>query len=208
MQHDADVHDEPAVAAAGSTASARPSATAAATRRARAGDRARRARTGGRCPRSRTRRARTRAPRRSRARRGPPRASIVSHADPRRDEQPVAQHLAARGPPRQRGRDRHEEQQREADRRGHAVEVRLPHRQPAARAAPRRCSGNTVPSSTTNASAGEQQVVGEERRLARHRRVDAAGRAQLVAAPRDEPDAGGGDDAEEREQPRADRRTA
>ena len=37
---------------------------------------------------------------------------------------------------------------------------------------------------------GEQQVVEQERGLARHRRVDAARRAQRVAAPRDERDAG------------------
>ena len=46
-------------------------------------------------------------------------------AGPRRDQQPVAQHFAARGPPRQRGPDGHQEQQREADRHAHLGEVGL-----------------------------------------------------------------------------------
>ena len=51
---------------------------------------------------------------------------------------------------------------------------------------------------------GEQEVVEQERRLTRDRRVDAPGCAQRVAAPREQSDAGCGDDAEEREQPRPD----
>src|SRR5205823_1289991 len=53
---------------------------------------------------------------------------------------------------------------------------------------------------------GEHEVVGEERRFARYRRIDATGRSQAVAAPGDEPDAGGGDDPEEDEQRGTDRR--
>ena len=55
---------------------------------------------------------------------------------------------------------------------------------------------------------GEQHVVGEERALARERRVDAAGRPQPVAPPADEPDGDEHDEAEEAEQQRPDRRLA
>ena len=54
--------------------------------------------------------------------------------------------------------------------------------------------------------AREEEVVGEERGLARHRGVDSAGCVQLVRPPRDEREARDDHDAKEREQPRTDRR--
>ena len=204
MQHDAEVHDEPAVAAAGSPRIARPSATATTARPARAGGRGRR-RTNWR-----TMPASANAPSpnastvgdaaRAEHDRDAASSSAPTHAGTSSRSRSTSPLVARHG---SAGADRHEEQQREADRRGHAVEVRLADREPAAlqRLGEQR---EHRAEQHDEREPGEQQVVGEERRLARHRRVDAPGRAQLVAAPRDEPDAGRGDDAEEREQPRPD----
>ena len=54
----------------------------------------------------------------------------------------------------------------------------------------------------------EQHVVGEERSLARDRRVDRTGRPQPIAAPGDQPERHDHDDAEERQQPGTDRPVA
>ena len=95
-------------------------------------------------------------------------------ADPGRDQQTLPEHLATRRAPRQRGRDGHEEEEREPDRRGHPVEVRLSHRQPAAaqRLGDEREHGAEQ---HDERESREQEVVGEKRRLPRHRRVDAPG---------------------------------
>ena len=88
-------------------------------------------------------------------------------------QQPVLQDLGAGRPPRQRGRDRHEEQQHQPDRRAHAVEVRLPHRQ---RAAAQRLGEQREDRAEQHheGERGEEQVVGEERGLTGDRRVDPA----------------------------------
>ena len=101
-------------------------------------------------------------------------------ADPRRPQEPVAQELARRLPPRQHGRDRHEEQQREADRHRHAVEVGPPDRDALAvhRLDHEREHGAEQHDERER---GEQHVVGEERALARDRRVDRPRRAQPIA---------------------------
>ena len=57
------------------------------------------------------------------------RLSGLEGADPRGDEQAVADDVTARRAPRQRGRGGHEEEQREADGCGHAVEIRSTHRE-------------------------------------------------------------------------------
>ena len=90
----------------------------------------------------------------------------------------------ARGPPRQHRPDRHEEQQRDADRHAEAGEVRLAHGDLLVlqRLDEQREHGA---GEHDEREAGEEQVVQQERGLARDRGVDATGRAELVAAPRD-----------------------
>ena len=108
-------------------------------------------------------------------------------AHPRRDQQSVAQHLTARRPPRKQRTDRHEEQQRDPDRRAHAFEVGLAHRQ---RAVLERFGEQREHRARQHdqRETGEQQVVEQERGFPRERRVDATRRAQRVTAPRDQTD--------------------
>ncbi len=131
----------------------------------------------------------------------------VAAAAPGRPEQPVAQQLDARLAPRQHRRHGHEEQQGQADRRRQPVEVR---RADDGAAVLQRLDEQREHRAQQDDEGehGEQHVVGEERALARQRRVDGARRAQPVAAPPDEGQRHGDDDAEERQQVVADRAVA
>ena len=175
-EHDAEVHDEPAV---------EPRVRA---RRPPERDRGRDSPSARRRPRTpstnwRTMPAVANAPSpyaRTSARPRAPRTTATSIVSPpihAGTSSRLPHHLAARRAPRQRGRHRHEEEQREADGRGHAVEVGLADRQP--RAAQRLGDQREHRAEQHHErERREQQVVGEERRLARHRGVDAARRAQ------------------------------
>ena len=132
----------------------------------------------------------------------------AGHAEAGRPEQPLAQQLGRRLAPRQHGRDGHQDQQGEAERGGHAVEVRAAHRQPAVAAAPRR-------------SAGTRCRAARRRRRARRARCwrgtrppgRAASRStrrpEAVTPPADQADRGpGGDEREEGQQVRRRCRTS
>jgi len=124
---------------------------------------------------------------------------------PGRDQQPVAQHLAARGPPRQDRSHCHQEEQRDTDRHAEPGEVRLPHRDlfVLQRLDEER---EDRPGEDDERETGEQEIVQQERGFPGDGRVDLARRAQLVATPRDECDAAERAHPEEGEEPRADAR--
>ena len=117
-----------------------------------------------------------------------PRITAATHrepADPRRDQQPVAQHLAARGAPRQRGR---RPPSGTAARGRSAWPCGRSTAPPPTGGCPRSASarsGNTVPSSTTNASPANSRLLARNADSRDTGGVDATRRAQLVAAPRD-----------------------
>ena len=137
--------------------------------------------------------------------RAPRSTATTTHArpDPGRALQAVAQQLAAGLAPRQHRGDRHEEQQGQPDRHGHAVEVGHADRDAVAvdRLDQQR---EHRAEQHDEGERGEQQVVGEERALPGERGVDAAGRPQAVAPPADEEHADADDQGEEAEEGGAD----
>ncbi len=125
-------------------------------------------------------------------------------AAPRRPEQPLAQQLGARLAPRQHRGDGHQEQQGQPDRRGEPVEVRrADDRAPVLQRLDEQREDGAE--QDDEGEHREQHVVGEERALARQRRVDRARRAQAIAAPRDQGQRDADDEAEEHQQVGADR---
>ena len=126
--------------------------------------------------------------------------------DPGRGQQPPAQRLGPGGPaPGQHRPHRHQEQQGQSHRPGHAVEVGVAHRDGAAvhglddqreHGAQQHDEGEH----------GEGHVVGQESGLAGQGRVDAPLRAELVAPPGDEPQRRHHHHGEEAGQGRADGR--
>ena len=108
--------------------------------------------------------------------------------------EPAAQHLARGRPPRQGGRHRHEEQQRQPEREGHPVEVRLAHRQ---LLVPQRLDQEREDRAEQHheGEGGEEEVVGQEGAFPGDGGVDPARRPQPVTPPGDEPDPGDGGQA-------------
>ena len=125
--------------------------------------------------------------------------------EPGGPDQPIGQDVAACLAPRQDRGDRHQEQQGEADRHGHLIEVRIADRD---RATVDRLDDQREDGAEQHheREAGEHHIVGQERALPRDRRVDPTGGPELISPPGDEAERHDDDQREEREEPRADLR--
>ena len=168
---DAEVHDHAAVGPADQAA---PALAARGQRRAGAGRRRRRNHRG-------RRRRWTPSPRAPSSTEMPSAATRDTAGQNSRSRSSSARRLA----PRQHRGDGHEREQAQADGHRQPVEERRAHR---ALAAVERLTDEREHGAQQHheGEGGEHHVVGQEGAFARHRRVDAAGRAQAIAAPADE----------------------